>query len=106
MPTCPHCKQEICTRKLPHPGLFKNYRNCPDCEGRFTPDIDTKYRQAIFIFMALISLAFTMLMYMGATEWLVPAIFSYVILALLIYWGNKLIYFVPYQNKEKAPGDS
>ena len=106
MLTCPHCNIEIRVRELRHPGLFKNYRICPNCQGRFTADTDTKYRQAICIFIAIISLVFTMLLYFGSTEWLIPAIFSYVILGLIICWGNKRIFFVPYKNDQDTTNDT
>ncbi len=99
MLTCPHCSHEIRIKELPHQGYFKSFRICPNCEGRFTVDTDTKYRQAICIFLAIVSLAITMLLYFDGTRWLVSAIFSYVILGLIVYWGNKRLYFVPYKNK-------
>ena len=105
MLTCPHCRHKICMRELPHPGFFANYRVCPYCEGSFTPDTDTKYRQALGILVAAISLVFTLLMYFGHMEWLVPAMFSYVILALIVYWGNKRMFLVPYENAESADKD-
>ena len=98
---CPHCNQEVCIRKIPHPGFFKDYRICPNCDGKFTPDRDTKYHQAICIVIALVSTAMTIILYLGDTDWLIPAIVSYIILGLIIYRGNKRIYLVPYKNKEQ-----
>ena len=106
MLTCPHCRHEICMRELPHPGFFANYRLCPYCEGRFTPDIDTMYRQAFGIFIAIISLVFTLFMYFGNMEWLVPAICSYVVLGLIVYWGNKQMFLVPYEKSKNADNDN
>jgi len=83
MTTCPHCDIEICIRELPHPGLLKNYRICPNCRGMFTVDTDTKYRQAFSILIALISLAYTLLLYFLGNEWLIPALVSYVLLGLI-----------------------
>ena len=102
MQTCPHCITEIDIRELDYQGLFKNYRICPHCGGSFTVDRDTKYRQAIFIFIALISLTFTVFLYFIGTEWLAPSLVSYVVLGILIYWGNSKVFFVPYE-KEKDP---
>ena len=93
---CPHCETEILMRKLSHPGLFKDYRICPKCGGKFTPDIKTKYRQMICIFIAIVSLVFTLLLYFEGTNWLIPGVVSYFVLGLLIYWGNKHIFLVPY----------
>lgn len=87
-------------RKLKHPGLFKNYRVCPGCHGKFTPDSKTKYRQAIAIFIAGVSLVLTSLLYFEGTEWLIPAVISYLILGILIYRGNKQIFLVPYAGEE------
>ena len=104
MKKCPHCYTEIKIKELPRQGFFDNYRICPECGGFFTVDRDTKYRQALFIIVALISLAFTMLLYFGENIWLLPAILSYLALAILLYWGNKKIYYVPY-NKPKSEKD-
>lgn len=92
-------------RELPHPGFFANYRVCPYCEGRFTPDTDTKYRQALGISVATISLVFTLLMYFGHMEWLVPAILCYVVLGLIVYWGNKRMFLVPYEKADSTDND-
>jgi hypothetical protein len=97
---------EICLRELKHPGLFKNYRVCPNCHGKFTPDTRTKHRQAIFIIVSIISLVLTMLLYFKGTEWLFPSIISYVIFVLLIYWGNKHIFLVPYQSEQDTSNDT
>ena len=102
MTTCPHCSIEIRLKELRHQGFLKSFRICPNCGGSFTVDTDTKYRQAICLFIALISLAFTMLLYFRRSEWLVPALVSYVILGLIIYWGNKQVYLVPYQKDERS----
>ena len=104
--TCPHCSHEIDIRKLPHPGFFKNFRICPNCERKFTPDPDTKRLQAIAIPIALVSLVFTLLLYFRGTEWLIPAILSYVILGPLFYWGNRRIFLVPYKNGRNAGKDT
>lgn len=106
MLTCPHCNHEIDIRGLPHPGFFKNYRICPNCDGSFTPDPDTKTLQAIFIFILIISLVFTLLLNFGSTGWLIPAISTYVILGLTIYWGNKRMFLVPYQNDRNSSDDT
>jgi hypothetical protein len=100
--TCPHCNHEIHIRELPHPGFFKNFRICPNCEGCFTPDPDTKRLQAILIFILIFSLVFTLLLYFRGNEWLIPAISSYVVLGLIIYWGNKRIFLVPYLNDQNS----
>lgn len=98
MLSCPFCKIEIRMNELSHPGFFKNYRVCPNCGGKFTPDLETKYRQAVFIVVAIVSLVFTLLLYFEGTDWLIPAVVSYLILGVLIYHGNKHIYLVPYDK--------
>jgi len=100
--TCPHCSIEIRINELPHEGLFESYRLCPGCGGQFTVDKNTKYRQAALIVIALISLALTILLYFGESRWLVPAVISYAVLGLLIYWGNKKVYFVPYEGGQDS----
>jgi len=102
MSTCPYCNIEILLKKLLHQGFFNSFRICPNCGGKFTVDADTKFRQAIFIFIALISLAFTLLLYFQGLDWLVPAIVSYVVFGLLIYWGNRQLFFVPYKRNRNS----
>ena len=97
MLTCPHCQHDIVMKEVPHEGMFKNYRTCPFCAEKFTPDTDTKYRQAILIVISLFSLVFTILWYRGDSQWIPPALATYVAFAGLLYWGNKKIYLVPYK---------
>ena len=106
MPACPHCRIEVCIRELPYQGFFKSYRICPNCGGSFTVDKDTKYRQAVFIIILLISLVFTLLLYYRDTKWLIPALVSYVILGLLFYRGNKKLFLVPYEKERKSTDDT
>jgi len=93
-------------RELRHPGFFKNFRVCPNCQGKFTPDTKTKYRQAIFIFIAIISLVITILLYIEGPQWMIPGIISYMILGLLIYRGNRHIFLVPYNINRDTSNDS
>jgi uncharacterized protein (DUF983 family) len=106
MQTCPHCSIKIRLKELPYQGLFNSFRICPNCGGEFTVDTDTKYRQAAFIVILLISLVLTILLYCGDSKWLIPALVSYVVLGLLIYWGNKKLFFVPYQKGKNATNDT
>lgn len=105
MLACPHCRHEIRISELPHPEWFKNYRICPGCAGRFTVDGDTRIRQAACLVIASISLILTLQLYFDGDAWLIPAILSYVFLALIIYWGNKRVYFVPYKNDRNTLDD-
>jgi len=93
-------------KTIPHQGLFASFRVCPNCGGYFAPDTDTKIRQVFFILVALISLVFTCFLYFELGDWLDPAISSYVALGLLIYWGNKKIYLVPYTKKRPTSTDA
>jgi len=56
------------------------------------------------IIIALVSLVLTLLLYYRGTEWLAPAIGSYVILGMIIYWGNKRVFLVSCQ-KDRGTGD-
>ncbi len=47
-----------------------------------------------------LGLAFTILLYLGDNNWLIPAIISYIFLIGLIFWGNKKLYYVPYKNTD------
>jgi hypothetical protein len=97
---CPHCQNAVVMRELRHPGLFANYRRCPHCRECFTVDPDTKRRQALCIVIALISLLFTVLLYFDNPGWLIPALTSYAVLAILIYHGNKQVSLVPWSGNE------
>jgi hypothetical protein len=93
-------------RELPHPGWFANYRICPVCSESFTADPGTKFRQALFIIIALVSCAFTVLLYIGSSKWLIPALVSYVVFGLLLYWANKKMFLVPYKNNKRSTNDT
>lgn len=54
--------------------------------------------------MALVSLVFTVFLYFDGTAWLLPALVSYGVLGLLLYWGNRKVFFVPYR-KDKTPSN-
>ena len=95
---CPHCQQQVELRNLPHPSLFADFRVCPGCKGKFTPDAATKKRQAVLLVVAVASLAFTSLWYFSSPVWLIPALITYVIMGLLIYHGNRRIYLVPFNS--------
>jgi hypothetical protein len=97
MRTCPHCNTEIRIRELPHQGFFESFRICPNCGGSFSVDTRTKYRQAALIFILLVSLVFSILLYFRGTAWLIPALVSYFVLGLIVYWGNRKLFYVPYQ---------
>jgi hypothetical protein len=40
-----------------------------------------------------------MLLYFRGSHWLIPALASYIILGVLIYWGNKRVLLVPYKDR-------
>ncbi len=54
----------------------------------------------------MISLVFTVLLYFGDVGWLMPALASYVVLGLLLYWGNKNVFLVPYSKGQNSTDDS
>lgn len=103
MQQCPHCSEEIQMRELPHPGLFANFRRCPNCGDSFTVDPNSKHRQALFLVGLLVSLVLSVLLYFDGMNWLLPALASYIFLAGLLYWGNKKLFLVPYRQGKK-PG--
>jgi len=96
MPECTHCKTEVDGKDLRDQSLIKTYRLCPHCGNSFTVDKVTRHLQIIGIVLALFSLALTLLLYFKGTDWLIPAVTSYVLLGILIYIGNKRVAFVPY----------
>jgi hypothetical protein len=84
--------------------FFESFRVCPGCGGSFTVDTNSKYTQAAFILILFISLAFSVLLYFRGTGWLIPALVSYVVFGLLIYWGNNKLFYVPYEEAKRIPG--
>jgi len=105
MKNCPYCNNEIRIRELHHQGFFQSFRICPHCGGRFTVDIETRYRQAYCLLFAVIALVFTMLLYYRSPKWLIPALVSYVIVGLIIYRGDKRLFFVPFRQDDWDPTD-
>lgn len=101
MQTCPHCHKEVNLAELRYQGMWVNYRQCPYCNRYFAVDKKTKKRQAIFIVLTLVSLALTMLLYYNGLKWLLPAIISYIIIGIGIYWANKRVFLIPYDKDEK-----
>jgi hypothetical protein len=101
---CPYCSIEIRIKELPYEGLFDNFRVCPGCGGRFTVDTYTKFIQAVFIAILFASLVLTVLLYYRGSGWLIAALASYVGLGLVVYWGNKNLYYVPYRKDSVARG--
>jgi uncharacterized protein (DUF983 family) len=106
MHICPHCSFEIHLKELPYQGFAKSHRRCSECGGYFTADAKTKRRQALFLFILIISTALTILLYLNGTKWLIPATISYVICGTIFYIGNKRIFFVPYQKNRKTADDT
>ena len=72
----------------------------------FTVDTATKYRQVVCIVIALVSLVLTISLYNGNSDSLGPALVSYAALALIIYWGNRRLYFVPYHSRKGIQDDT
>ncbi len=99
MLSCPHCGSDIDFAKLDHPSIFANFRQCPVCSQPFTVDSKTRLRQALAIIVAIVALIYTILMYFQGTAWLFHSLASYVILALLVWFGNKRVRLVPYRRR-------
>lgn len=102
MPECSRCKQVIEGKDLQDQVSFKRCRSCPSCAHPFTVDVSTKYRRVIGLLIAIISLALIFGLFYGGTDWLIPTIISYIILALFIYRSNMRVVFVPYDNDWNA----
>ncbi len=98
MLTCPHCNGEIRLNELPHQGYFKSHRICPACGDAFIVDQDTRYRQLALLPISLFSLAFTLFLYFDGNAWLIPALISYAVIGILIWWGNGKVFLVPYKD--------
>ena len=99
---CPHCREAIDGKDLRDQFSFKPYNPCPSCTRLFTVNVSTKYRQAIELVVALISLVLTLGLYIRGIDWMIPAIINYIFLGSLIYWGNKHVVFVPYKRDQNA----
>lgn len=101
MHSCPLCFARFHVRELPHQSWWKHYRCCPSCGGRITVDRDTRIRQYLFLLVALISLLFTVLLHFEGPAWLMPALLSYLVMAVALYWGTKHVRFVPYEPEQQ-----
>ena len=95
---CPHCQAPLQLRELRHQGLLRADRICPACGGGFTVDAATRRRQVICITFAIISLILTLLWQVRGTGWLLPALFSYLLIGVCIYRWNRLVFLVPYRH--------
>lgn len=80
--------------------MIKNYRKCPYCSDFITVDKKTKRRQAIFLLLTLGSLVLTILWYFQDSKWFIPAMLSYLIIGVFLYWANKRVLLVPYEKDE------
>ena len=98
MLTCPHCDSPVDLRVLRHQGMLASHRMCPRCDGSFEVDPFTKRRQLAFIVLALVSFALTVLMYFDFRQWAALAIPSYAVLVTFVYFANKKVYLVKYEN--------
>lgn len=105
MHACPFCKQPFHVRALPHQSWWKNDRLCPHCGGKITVDRDTKIRQMLFLLLALISLAFTAMLQFDGNHWLLPALASYLVMWLGLYWATKQVFFLPYKSLDQASAE-
>jgi len=103
MLTCPHCESPVDLRTLKHQGMFASHRICPTCGGSLEVDPHTKRRQAAFILLAVLSLIFTVLMYIDFRQWAPFAIPSYALLGGLVYFANQKVYLVKYENNSRKP---
>lgn len=64
----------------------------------FTVDSKTKQRQGFALSIALVALVFTGLMYFEGTQWLFHSLVSYAILGGIIWWGNRRVHLVRYEQ--------
>ncbi len=102
MHKCPHCKDEIDGKYLSEHFSLKPYKTCPSCGSLFTVDRSTKLRQAIAIIIAIISLTLTLGLFTMGVELFIPAVISYIVLGFYVYWANRLVLFVPYENNRNT----
>lgn len=100
MHTCPLCKKEFNVRELGYAGLFTSYRICPNCDGRIIADSDTRSRQYIFIVISVISLVVTALLYFYGNKWLLPALATYLVMGVYLWWATTRVYFVRYEKND------
>lgn len=94
--TCPHCGAAVDLVRIPHQGLFRSERKCPQCGGFFEVDGETKRRQAWLISLVVVSLVLTLLLYFQGMVWLFPACMSYVLIGGLIIHANRKVRLVPW----------
>jgi hypothetical protein len=86
---------QIELRKLPHPGLFEDYRVCPGCGGEFTVDERSKRLRPALLVVGLSAMVLTLLLYFQGPGWLAPALISYALWLAILGWANKFLRLVP-----------
>lgn len=106
MSKCPHCKHKIDGKYLLDHFSLKPCTVCPSCKCLFTVDRSTKYRQAIAVIIALVSLVLTLGLFTTGTILFIPAAVSYIVLGFYIYWANKLVVFIPYEKGRNESKDT
>ena len=92
---CPHCGEPVSGKALSQQPMFEPHRWCPACGEHITHDPDTKRRQFVALFMALDTLALTILAIALRGWWWLGAIALYVLLIGWILWAYRLVRFVP-----------
>lgn len=102
MHECPLCNSKFNVRDLGYGRIFTNYRICPECGGNIIVDKDTRHRYIVFIVISLISLTFTLFLYFDGNKWLFPALATYLVMGVYLWWCNSRVYFVPYEKNSNS----
>lgn len=95
---CPVCGSDMRGRSLLSYYSLKPYRVCPDCNGKYTTDSNTKKRQIPIIVLTLIALGCAIAISVKGFIWLLPTIISNIILWVYVGYVVSKVSYVKYQD--------
>ena len=95
---CPVCGSDMRSRSLLSHYSLKPYRVCPDCNARYTSDLNTKKRQVPIVLLILIALGLTVAVGLRGFIWLLPAVLSHIILWVYVGYAVSKVTYVQYPD--------
>jgi hypothetical protein len=95
---CPVCGSDMRSRSLLSHYSLKPYRVCPDCNARYTADLNTKKQQVPIVLLTLIALGLTAAVSISGLVWILPAVVSYIILLVYVGYAVSKVAYVRYPD--------
>ena len=95
---CPACGSNMRSRSLFSHYSLKPYRVCPDCNARYTTDLNTRKRQIPIALLGLNALGLTFAASLKGVVWLLPAVVSQIILWVYVGYALSEVIYVKYSD--------